>query len=169
MIQVNCRGDRKRFPVCLPREAMRVGLICLNAGSAVFVAGKVCNGRMPLPLQGWIGLIARLLDDGQAFDVDFDGFGAAGIDFAPDFDDGVRSDLYAHETVVVDFSADGTGAVGESISFMTLFVGDFAFQAVSYTHLLLLRYMLKIQKRKGLIHLIPGRLFLRQLIKLLLI
>lgn len=31
------------------------------------------------------------------------------------------------------------------------------------------RYMLKIQKRKGLIHLIPGRLFLRQLIKLLLI
>lgn len=128
MIQVNCRGDRKRFPVCLPREAMRVGLICLNAGSAVFIAGKVCNGRMPLPLQGWIGLIARLLDDGQAFDVDFDGFGAAGIDFAPDFDDGVRSDLYAHETVVVDFSADGTGAVGESISFMTLFVGDFAFQ-----------------------------------------
>lgn len=73
---------------------MRVGLICLNAGSAVFVAGKVCNGRMPRRYQGWIGLIARLLDDGQAFDVDFERvWWRLDIDFAPDFDDGVRSDL----------------------------------------------------------------------------
>ncbi|WP_288638030.1 hypothetical protein [uncultured Oxalobacter sp.] len=51
-------GEQETIPGVYAREATRVGLICLNAGSAVFIAKRVCNGRMPLPLQAWIDLIA---------------------------------------------------------------------------------------------------------------
>ena len=56
-----------------------------------------------------------LLDDGDALDVDFRRTHQIFVDFALDFDPGVRVDALAGEVFVVNFGRDRAGAVTELV------------------------------------------------------